>query len=55
MNDYVVPKEVIEWAKEQAEDHWFPDDPWLNGYQKAMQDFLDKINVVYTKETNNVE
>ena len=51
MNDYVVPKEVIEWAKEEAEDFSYPDDLWAKGYVAAMQDFLDKINVVYTKDT----
>ena len=50
MNDYVVPKEVIEWAKVEAEDFSYPDDLWAKGFRNAMQTFLDKINVVYTKE-----
>lgn len=52
MNDYVVPKEVIEWAKNEA----VGGSPYVDydiGYSTAMQDFLNKINVVYTKETNN--
>ena len=50
MNDYVVPKEVIEWAKNEAEDYAFPDDPWLVGYRQAMQAFLDRINVPFKRE-----
>ena len=52
MNDYVVPKEVIEWAKKEAE--MASRSPYVDfdlGYVAAMQDFLDKINVVYTKDT----
>ena len=52
MNDYVVPKEVIEWAKEEAEDYEYYGD-WLSGYRRAMQDFLDRISVTYRKERNN--
>lgn len=51
MNDYVVPKEVIEWAKKEAEGWGHALTDFDDGYAAAMQDFLDKINVVYTKDT----
>ena len=51
MNDYVVPKEVIEWAKEQLYANRLGSGLYNLGYVEALQDFLDKINVVYTKDT----
>lgn len=49
MNDYVVPKEVIEWAKTGAVAEQYTD--FDEGYSAALEDFLTMINVVYTKDT----
>lgn len=50
MNDYVVPKEVIEWAILEAQ---YPNEEgsdYETGYTEAVQTFLKKINVVFTKD-----
>ena len=54
MNDYVVPKEVIEWAKWEI--NCSDGDIGMSvdynvGYEDALKTFLNKINVVYTKDT----
>ena len=51
MNDYVVPKEVIEWAKEEVYVNEPFEGEWVDGYVCALKAFLNKINVVYTKDT----
>ena len=53
MNYYIVPKEVIDWAKKEAECWGHTKTYFDDGYAAAMQDFLDKINVVYTKDGDN--
>lgn len=51
MNDYVVPNEVVEWVKEEICTHEDIDGEWVDGYLCAFKSFLNKINVVYTKDS----
>ena len=44
MNDYVVPKEVIERLIKTAEEKYLDKTAFHKGYQSAVMDFLYSIN-----------